>query len=135
MSSPVSKPESGAALSKNKEIKKLLDMGVQRGFLTYIEVNELLPPEFITTEQIDEVMNLLAETEIEVIDSQKRAKESDETEEGRREPWPRQSSTCRRRRRRSRSCCRRRICARCGPCKTLFEENGKCFASHSRRRS
>src|SRR4051812_37621929 len=35
-------------LTKNKEIKKLLDMGVQRGYLTYVEVNELLPLEFIT---------------------------------------------------------------------------------------
>ena len=35
------KSESGNTLNKNKEIKKLLDMGVQRGYLTYEEVNEL----------------------------------------------------------------------------------------------
>jgi RNA polymerase primary sigma factor len=81
MSSPVEKPESGADLSKNKEIKKLLDMGVQRGFLTYIEVNELLPPEFISTQSIDQIMSLLAENEIEVIDQQKRAKDSEDGEE------------------------------------------------------
>jgi RNA polymerase primary sigma factor len=76
------KSESGNNLNKNnKEIKKLLDLGVQRGYLTYVEVNELLPPEIITTESIDEVMTLLAENEIEVIDSAKRPKESDEEEE------------------------------------------------------
>ena len=42
------------SLSKsNKEIKKLLDMGVQRGFLTFVEVNELLPPEIIAPTAID----------------------------------------------------------------------------------
>jgi RNA polymerase primary sigma factor len=76
------KTESGTNLSKNKEIKKLLDMGVQRGYLTYEEVNELMPPEVITPDAIDEVMNLLAENEIEVIDSAKRPKDSDDEEEG-----------------------------------------------------
>ena len=75
------KPESGNSLSKNKEIKKLLDMGVQRGYLSYEEVNELMPPDMITPESIDEVMNLLSESEIEVIDSAKRPKESDDEEE------------------------------------------------------
>src|SRR4051812_29896527 len=69
--------ETGATLSKNKEIKKLLDMGVQRGFLTYVEVNELLPLEFISSESIDEIMNLLSENEIEVIDAAKRPKDAE----------------------------------------------------------
>jgi RNA polymerase primary sigma factor len=73
--------DTGAALAKNKEIKKLLDMGVQRGFLTYVEVNELLPPEFITPESIDEIMTLLSENEIDVIDAAKRPKESEDEEE------------------------------------------------------
>src|SRR4051812_49354819 len=75
------KSESGNALSKNKEIKKLLDMGVQRGYLTYEEVNELMPPEIITAEAIDDIMNLLSENEIEVIDSAKRPKEAEDEEE------------------------------------------------------
>src|SRR3954464_2309731 len=75
------KAESVSPLNKNKEIKKLLDLGLQRGYLTYEEVNELMPPEVITSGAIDEVMNLLQETEIEVIDSAKRPKDSDEEEE------------------------------------------------------
>ena len=81
VSSQISKSESGTSLNKNKEIKKLLDMGVQRGFLTYIEVNELLPLEFISPDSIDEIMNLLAENEIEVIESTKRPKDAEEGEE------------------------------------------------------
>jgi RNA polymerase primary sigma factor len=75
------KSETGNALSKNKEIKKLLDLGVQRGYLTYVEVNELMPPEIITPESIDDIMSLLAENEIDVIDSAKRPKEADDDEE------------------------------------------------------
>src|SRR3954471_10129703 len=74
------KSESGNNLNKNKEIKKLLDMGVQRGYLTYEEVNELMPPEVITPDGIDEIMNLLSENEIEVIDSAKRPKDDEDEE-------------------------------------------------------
>ncbi len=80
------KPESTGSLIKNKEIKKLLDLGVQRGFLTYVEVNELLPLELISAESIDEIMNLLSENEIEVIDAAKRPKDSDGDEEESDEP-------------------------------------------------
>lgn len=75
------KAETGNVLAKNKEIKKLLDLGVQRGYLTYVEVNELMPPEIISPEAIDEVMTLLSDNEIEVIDSAKRPKEAEEEEE------------------------------------------------------
>jgi RNA polymerase primary sigma factor len=84
-------PSSGQpaeALSKNKDIKKLLDMGVQRGYLTFEEVHEMMPPELLLAEQIDEVMNLMQEAEIEVIDTTKKAKDSDEEDlfEGDRPP-------------------------------------------------
>jgi RNA polymerase primary sigma factor len=75
--------ESNSALLKNKEIKKLIDLGLQRGYLTYEEVNELLPPEILQPEQIDSVIFLLADNEIEVLDTTKRPKEvEDEDEEG-----------------------------------------------------
>ncbi len=75
-----------SVLTRNKEIKKLLDMGVQRGFLTYVEVNELLPPEVISSTAIDEIMSLLAENEIEVIDTAKRPKEAEDEEEAEEAP-------------------------------------------------
>jgi RNA polymerase primary sigma factor len=56
-------------------------MGLQRGFLTYVEVNELMPPEVIAPGAIDEMMNLLAENEIEIIDAAKRPKDSEGEEE------------------------------------------------------
>jgi len=65
----------------HKDIKKLLDLGVQRGFLSFVEVHELLPPEMISSEEVDEVMVLLAENEIEITDGRRRPEEGDEKEE------------------------------------------------------
>ncbi len=77
----ISKTKLGQTLSQNKEIKKLLDLGLQRGYLTYEEVNELLPPEIVSADTLDAIMMLLAESEIEVIDSAKRPKETDDEDE------------------------------------------------------
>ncbi|MFN7684737.1 MAG: RNA polymerase sigma factor RpoD [Oligoflexia bacterium] len=73
--------ESNSALLKNKEIKKLIDLGLQRGYLTYEEVNELLPPEILQPEQIDAVIHLLADNEIEVLDTTKRPKEVEDEDD------------------------------------------------------
>ncbi len=73
--------ESNSALLKNKEIKKLIEFGLQRGYLTYEEVNELLPPEILQPQQIDSVMNLLSDNEIEVLETTKRPKEVEDEDE------------------------------------------------------
>jgi RNA polymerase primary sigma factor len=65
----------------HKDIKKLLDLGVQRGFLSFIEVHELLPPEMVSSEEVDEVMVLLAENEIEITDGRRRPEDGEEKEE------------------------------------------------------
>jgi len=72
------KGTSTSGISKNKDIKKLLDMGVQRGFLTFEEVHELLPPDLIASGSIDEIMNLLSENEIDVLETTKKPKEAEE---------------------------------------------------------
>lgn len=77
-----------AHLAKSKEIKKLIDMGMQRGFLTFEEVNELLPPEIISPDQIDGVMYLLQENEVEVIEAMKRSKDSEDSDEDSAEEAP-----------------------------------------------
>jgi RNA polymerase primary sigma factor len=73
---------SAGKINRNhKDIKKLLDLGVQRGFLSYIEVHELLPPEMVASEEVDEVMVMLAENEIEITDGRRRAEDGEEKEE------------------------------------------------------
>jgi len=71
----------GPVQLRAQDTKKLIDMGSQRGFLTFEEVHELLPPDIITPEQVDAVMFLLAENEIEVLESTRRVREGDDEEE------------------------------------------------------
>ena len=69
-------------LNRNhKDIKKLMDLGVQRGFLSFIEVHELLPHEMVSPEEIDEVMVMLAENEIEITDGRRRPDDEEEKDE------------------------------------------------------
>ncbi len=75
-------PADPVNVKHQKEIKKLLDMGVQRGYLTFVEVNELLPPDIITPTQIDEIIVLLAENEIEILETTRKPKDAEDEEEG-----------------------------------------------------
>ncbi len=69
---------STAATANIKELKKILELGVQRGHLTYVEINDLLPPEILEPTKIDEIMNLLSENDIDVVDTNRRARDDDE---------------------------------------------------------
>lgn len=54
---------------KSPEVKNIIALGKEKGFLTFDEINENLPDEILTTELIDEIMMLLAQLKIDVIDS------------------------------------------------------------------
>ena len=55
-----------------KEVKKLIDLGKEKGYLTYDEVNDMLPADIVSPDQIDDVMSIFGEMDIEVIDSNQR---------------------------------------------------------------
>jgi RNA polymerase primary sigma factor len=75
-----------------KEVKKLIDLGKEKGYLTYDDVNDMLPAEVVSPDQIDDVMSIFGEMDIEVIDSNQRvslggagedlAEEEEEEKEG-----------------------------------------------------
>ncbi len=50
------------------EIRELLSEGRQRGVLTYDRVNQLLPPDIISADRIDRILQHLAENGIEVVE-------------------------------------------------------------------
>src|SRR5512139_1791983 len=56
------------------QVKQLIDLGKEKGFLTYDEVNDLLPPEVITGDQIDNIVMMFGEEDIELIDSSEEAR-------------------------------------------------------------
>jgi len=55
-----------------KEVKKLIDLGKEKGYLTYDEVNDMLPADIVSPDQIDDVMSIFGEMDIEVVDSNAR---------------------------------------------------------------
>jgi RNA polymerase primary sigma factor len=56
-------------------VKKMIADARERGYITYEQLNTVLPPEQVSSEQIEDVMSMLSEMGINVI-------EDDEAEEG-----------------------------------------------------
>ncbi len=61
-------PDSPLIDSANATVKKLLARGKERGYVTYDEINTALPPEQVSSEQIEDTMAMLSEMGINVID-------------------------------------------------------------------
>ncbi|MBN1662010.1 MAG: RNA polymerase sigma factor RpoD [Deltaproteobacteria bacterium] len=56
---------------KSDEFKKLISLGQEKGFLTYDDVNDLLPSDIISSDQIDDIIMLFGEKNIDIIDTDK----------------------------------------------------------------
>jgi RNA polymerase primary sigma factor len=52
---------------KRTEVRQLISLGREKGYLTYEEVNDVLPPDVVSPEQIDDLMLLFGELDIELI--------------------------------------------------------------------
>src|SRR3954471_12467455 len=67
------------------ELKKLVQKGKERGYVTYDELNAALPPDQVSSEQIEDTMTMLSELGINVIESEEgeepAAAEAEEGEE------------------------------------------------------
>ncbi|WP_305044061.1 RNA polymerase sigma factor RpoD [Geoalkalibacter sp.] len=55
--------------TKMDEVQQLIDLGREKGFLTYDEVNDLLPADMVSSDQIDDVMSMFGELDIEIVDA------------------------------------------------------------------
>jgi RNA polymerase primary sigma factor len=55
-------------VAERKEVKRLILRGKDKGFVTFDEINESLPPDVTTLIQIEDTIALLAENEVEVVD-------------------------------------------------------------------
>jgi RNA polymerase primary sigma factor len=75
-------PADGPVLDmSDAAVKKLIKTAKQRGFVTYDELNEVLPSEEVTSEQIEDTMSMLSDMGINVIDTDE-AEEAPQGEEG-----------------------------------------------------
>ncbi len=56
---------------KLQDLDKLIAMGKQKGFLTYDEVNDALPQDIVSLDQLDDIMMMFGAMDIEVVDTAK----------------------------------------------------------------
>ncbi|MCB1195110.1 RNA polymerase sigma factor RpoD [bacterium] len=66
---------------RNKRIKQLIQLSNEKGFLTYDDINEVLPEDFASAEEIDSILILLRSMDIEIVDSESRARARFDDEE------------------------------------------------------
>ena len=72
---------------KYDEVRQLINIGKEKGYLLYDEVNELLPSEITSSDELDDLFNTFGSAGIEVIDSDQKylrddVKPIDRTSEG-----------------------------------------------------
>lgn len=53
-----------------KDIEKLIALGKEKGYLTYEQVNDLLPEDITSSEDIDQILTLLGNENIQLVDSE-----------------------------------------------------------------
>jgi len=65
------------------ELKRLISIGREKGYITYEELNDSLPEDIVSSEQIDDMLIMFDELDIQVVDSpqQFKVKESPKKEE------------------------------------------------------
>ena len=57
-----------------EELDRLITIGKQKGFLTYDEVNDALPSDIVSLDQLDDIMMMFGAMDIEIVDSAKAAR-------------------------------------------------------------
>ncbi|MEM1130721.1 MAG: RNA polymerase sigma factor region1.1 domain-containing protein, partial [Pseudomonadota bacterium] len=62
-------------------VKKMIAEARERGYITYDQLNQVLPPDQVSSEQIEDVMSLLSEMGINIIEEEE-AEESEDPEAG-----------------------------------------------------
>jgi RNA polymerase primary sigma factor len=64
----------GGKATDRKEVKDLLALGRDKGFLTYDEVNDALPSDIVSSDQIDDVMSMFGDNDIAIVDEANKVK-------------------------------------------------------------
>jgi len=66
---------------KSDEVNKLISLGKGKGFLTYDDINDMLPSDIIFSDQIDDILTVFHEKNIEVLDAERDEKDADKQED------------------------------------------------------
>ena len=58
-----------------REVKNLITAGKAKGFLTVEEVNDALPADMVSSDQLDSVLSIFDDMDIEIVDSEEEGKQ------------------------------------------------------------
>ena len=61
------------------ELKKLVQKGKERGYVTYDELNAALPPDEVSSEQIEDTMAMLSEAGVNVVEAEEQEEDRKST--------------------------------------------------------
>ena len=67
--------------SVDASVKKLIESGKERGYVTYDDLNKALPPDDVSSEQIEDTMTQLSELGINLVENEE-ADDADDADEG-----------------------------------------------------
>jgi len=67
---PAETPDSPLLDMSDQAVKRMIKTAKQRGYVTYDELNEVLPSDEVSSEQIEDTMSMLSEMGINVVDSE-----------------------------------------------------------------
>ena len=65
---------------KNEHVNKILAVGKEKGYITYKQVNDILPDEVVSSEEIDDILQMLGENDIRVVDHEEKLSQLSEEE-------------------------------------------------------
>ena len=66
--------------SEMEELKRLIMIGKEKGYLTYDELNSALPPDLVSSDQIDDMMMIFDEMDIQIVEGVEMVKSSKKPE-------------------------------------------------------
>jgi RNA polymerase primary sigma factor len=67
---------------KYDEVRQLITMGKEKGYLLYEEVNDMLPGEISSSDELDDIFSMFGSMGIEVVDSEQKLRAEKDGEEG-----------------------------------------------------
>ena len=60
------------------EVRQLITMGKEKGYLLYEEVNDMLPSEISSSDELDDIFSMFGSMGIEVVDSEHKLRDKAE---------------------------------------------------------
>ena len=68
-------------MRREQDVKRLIDLGKEKGYVTYDQVSDMLSADAVSPEHLDDVMSIFGEMDIEVVDANQRVALSAQAEE------------------------------------------------------